>query len=138
MNYKNRIFRLIDANINRTKEGLRVCEDIMRLIKNDKKSTNKIRNMRHRVNAVLKKSGINYQKLILFRDSNGDIGKRLKSKGRSKKNVNDIFLANAQRTKESLRVLEELFFILNKKPASGFQNLRFKFYELEKECIKKI
>jgi len=138
MNYENRIFRVIDANINRAKEGLRVCEDIMRLIKDDKKSTNKIKNVRHRINAILKTSGVNYQKLILFRDSNGDIGKKLKNRIHSKKNVNDIFLANAQRTKESLRVLEELFFILNKKPASDFQKLRFKFYELEKECIKKI
>jgi len=137
MNYKNRIFRVIDANFNRAKEGLRVCEDIMRLIINDEKLTQGLKNYRHRVSAIIKNSGIDYQKLILFRDSEFDIGKRIRNIS-AKNNVADLFLANSQRTKESLRVLEELFSILNKKTAQRFQSLRFKFYELEKQCIKKI
>jgi len=131
------VFRLVDANLNRAKEGLRVCEDIMRLIVNDKNSTKRLKEIRHRINSILKTSGIDYQKLILCRDSRNDLGKKIKNISKRNK-IDDLFLANSQRTKESLRVLEELFSILNNKTAQQFQNLRFKFYELEKDCIKKI
>jgi len=38
-----KIERLIDANINRLKEGLRVVEDICRYIHNDRNITSKIK-----------------------------------------------------------------------------------------------
>jgi len=43
MDYKSKVFRIIDANINRAKEGARVCEDIMRLVIEDKNNTLKLK-----------------------------------------------------------------------------------------------
>lgn len=137
MNYKASFFRIIDANINRAKEGLRVCEDIMRLAINDKDKTIKLKKIRHAVSRILKESNIKEFEIIKYRNSLSDIGKNIKAK-LYKKDISDIFLANSQRVKEAIRVLEELFSIFDILSSRKFQNLRFKFYNVEKECIKKI
>ena len=41
------LFRIIDANYNRAKEGLRVCEDIARFILNDKALSAGFKRARH-------------------------------------------------------------------------------------------
>ncbi|MDD5005628.1 MAG: thiamine-phosphate pyrophosphorylase [Candidatus Omnitrophica bacterium] len=137
MNFEGKILRVIDANINRAKEGLRVCEDIMRLIVGDKDKTDKLKHIRHRISKIIKDSKIEIYEVVKYRDSQLDVGKETKIRS-SKKGFPDIFLANSQRVKEALRVLEELFCILDNKTAKRFQNLRFNFYNVEKECVKKI
>jgi thiamine-phosphate pyrophosphorylase len=39
--------RLLDANLNRLREGIRVVEDICRYIFNDKQTSQKLKNLRH-------------------------------------------------------------------------------------------
>jgi thiamine-phosphate pyrophosphorylase len=41
------LFRVIDANLNRLKEGIRVVEDIMRYRDNNKILSKKIKSLRH-------------------------------------------------------------------------------------------
>ncbi|MFC1709419.1 thiamine-phosphate pyrophosphorylase [Candidatus Omnitrophota bacterium] len=137
MNYKGSILRIIDANINRAKEGGRVCEDIMRLVLNDKNNTVKLKEIRHDVSKIAKGSRIKQFDIIGNRNSRLDVGKRTNLKN-CKKNVPDVFMANSQRIKESLRVLEELFCLFDDSASRKFQNLRFKFYNVEKDCFKKI
>ena len=137
MNYQSKILRIIDANINRSKEGLRVCEDIMRLIADEKISTLKLKKIRHQVSTIIKKSQLKEQEIIQNRNSKFDVGKKINIKN-SKKTIYNIFFANSQRVKEALRVLEEISEIFDKKTSNKFQNLRFKFYDTEKECFKKI
>jgi thiamine-phosphate pyrophosphorylase len=137
MNLRNKILRIVDANTNRAKEGLRVCEDIMRLIVDDKKETLALKKIRHDVSNILKNSKIKQSEIIKHRDSCSDIGKTITIKN-SKKAVLDIFMANAQRVKEAIRVMEEIFCILDKKTSDKLQNLRFKFYGTEKESINRL
>ncbi|MFC1645620.1 thiamine-phosphate pyrophosphorylase [Candidatus Omnitrophota bacterium] len=137
MNYKGRILRIIDANINRAKEGSRVCEDIVRLAINDKNSTLKYKKIRHEVSKIANSSKIRQYDIIQHRNSKRDVGKRTRI-ANSKKEIADIFVANSQRIKESLRVLEELFCIFDHAASKKFQNLRFRFYNVEKGCFKKI
>ncbi|MCX5667705.1 MAG: hypothetical protein NTY34_05295 [Candidatus Omnitrophica bacterium] len=47
----------------------------------------------------------------------------------------DIFSANIERTKESLRVLEEFFKLFDKGSSARFTKLRFKVYEIEKKAL---
>ena len=47
----------------------------------------------------------------------------------------DIFSANIQRAKESLRALEEFFKLIDKKDSAKFTGLRFKVYEIEKKAL---
>ncbi len=42
-----KLFRLVDANLNRLKEGIRVIEDINRYIYDDQNITSKLKSLRH-------------------------------------------------------------------------------------------
>ena len=76
--------------------------------------------------------------LLRERKSNADVG-RFNSSGELKRgNCKDIFWANMQRVKESLRVLEEFSKLVDIRAALGFKQLRYKVYEIEKESFKKI
>lgn len=127
----------MDANINRAKEGARVCEDIMRLLYADKVATERLRSVRHAITAIIKKSALQSLPFENYRNSTDDIGKDFSAKNK-KIQLNDVFRANAQRTKEALRVLEELFFLFDINAAKRLQKLRFQLYDIEKESLKKI
>ena len=127
----NNIFRIIDANLNRVKEGLRVCEEITRFILDDQKLTALFKDLRHKVDIVAKKV-YPVSKLISQRKSDSDVGKLNHCGELDRNNCKDIFFANIQRAKESLRVLEEFSKLVDAKGALGFKQLRYKVYEIEK------
>lgn len=127
--------RVIDANLNRLLEGLRVCEEIERFIVCDRGLTSSLKNLRHKVTAAAKgweKSPVN---LINSRDSRGDIGKPSIESELKRKSCRDIFYANIQRAKESVRVLEEFAKLDNPDTALNFKDLRYKLYQIEKEAF---
>lgn len=134
---KNNISRIIDANLNRAKEGLRVCEEITRFILDHHKFTARLKQARHNLDRLGRK--IFPPALLLGqRRAQEDVG-RLNYRGELKRNnCRDIFWANMQRVKESLRVLEEFSKLVDLRAALGFKQLRYKVYEIEKESFKKI
>lgn len=136
---RKEILRLIDANLNRSREGLRVCEDIARFVLNSRQLTAELKSTRHAITGILKQVKGGAKVLSEARDSYGDIGKRsgLGSEF-DRRSCADIFSANLERTKESLRVLEEFFKLLDAKAARKFQSLRFKVYGIEKKAFRKI
>ncbi len=134
---KKEILRLIDANLNRAREGLRVCEDILRFIYNNKLLTLKFKDSRHRLNKIAKSMPVGFKKIIAQRNTLQDIGKHTSIPELKRCNVEDIFYANIQRTKESTRVLEEFSKLLkNRKLPLALKKLRFSIYELEKKARK--
>lgn len=134
---RNVIYRILDANINRLKEGLRVIEEITRFILEDKSSTSALKQLRHKVDDLSKGLPANVQ-LIQQRDITKDIGRNLHICEFKRKDVSDIFFANIQRAKESLRVLEEFAKLKDKNTAIGFKKIRHRVYELEKKIAGKI
>ena len=129
------IYRIIDANLNRAREGLRVVEEVARFIWEDEKLSKELKNLRHRLTKI---SQENFdQKLLLqCRDSQGDLGaKGMGLHEGKRKNIKAIVQANLRRTEEALRVLEEFGKIIKKGSAEQFKNLRFKLYTLEKEIL---
>ena len=129
--------RIIDANLNRVKEGLRVCEEITRFILDNRKFTAKLKEIRHKIDSLGSKI-YPPAKLIGQRRAQADVG-RMNCRGETKRgNCQDIFWANIQRVKESLRVLEEFSKLVDVRVALGFKQLRYKVYEIEKESFKKI
>ncbi len=134
---KNNISRIIDANLNRVKEGLRVCEEITRFILDNHKLTSQFKEARHQINRLGSRIYPS-SKLLSQRQVRADVG-RLNSRGELKRlNCKDVFWANIQRAKEALRVLEEFSKLKNTKIALSFKQLRYKVYEIEKESFKKI
>lgn len=131
------IARVIDANLNRAKEGLRVCEEVTRFILDNHKFTSQLKEIRHKIDRLGKKI-YSPAKLIIQRSAQTDVG-RFNSCGETKRgNCKDIFRANLQRVKESLRVLEEFSKLVDLRSALSFKQLRYKVYEIEKESFKNI
>jgi len=134
---KNNIYRIIDANLNRVKEGLRVCEEVTRFILDEYRLTARFKQIRHKIDSLSSKV-YSPAKLLSQRKAQADVG-RFNSHGELKRdNCKDIFWANLQRTKESLRVLEEFSKLVDNAVALGFKQLRYKIYEIENEAFKKI
>lgn len=132
------INRIIDANINRAKEGLRVCEEITRFILSNRKLTTEFKTTRHQINSIVSELPIKKTEILEARNSLEDIGEDIYINELKRKNVYDVFFANMQRIKESVRVLEEFSKLLDKNSALKFKSVRYAVYEIEKEAVKKI
>ena len=114
---------------------MRVCEEITRFILNNAGLTYDFKKIRHKLDAAIK--GLP-DKLTLIdkRDSLKDIGKDICVNELNRCDYRDIFLANIQRAKESMRVLEEFSKLIDKKAALNFKKLRYSLYETEKTAVK--
>ncbi|MFT5170126.1 MAG: thiamine-phosphate pyrophosphorylase [Candidatus Omnitrophota bacterium] len=132
---QNKILRVIDANFNRTKEGLRVCEDICRFMMNDATATRRFKDIRHGVTEAI--GSLKLKQLIEARSIERDVGRDTTDSELSRGQVKDILYANMQRVKESMRVLEEFMKIKNPKIAVNIKQLRYKVYALEQRIITK-
>lgn len=135
---RNEILRIIDANFNRSREGLRVCEEITRFVMNDKKLTAEIKKLRHAVSASLKNFPCSLFELTAARDIRADVGKDPSNLEKDRKNTAGIFLANIERTKESLRALEETSKLMDLSTSDQIKKIRFHTYAVEKKVLKKL
>lgn len=131
------LVRLLDANFNRSREGLRVCEDICRFVAEDKQLTSELKSIRHGITRALKSmEGVPF---LESRDVLNDGGKGFSKLERKRSGWKDLYFANLERSKESLRVLEEGVKLLEKPDqARVFKKLRFKLYALEKKSLGKL
>ncbi len=136
---KEEIYRIFDANINRAREGLRVCEEVARFILCDEKLTKKLKGVRHQVTKIIQSLKIDTKKLFAIRDVRKDVGARTypRSEGR-RKSYQDIVTSNMKRVEESLRVLEEFTKKINPSTGAKFKRLRFQTYDLERELLEKL
>ena len=129
--------RIIDANINRIGEGLRVLEEIARLLLDDAALSQQLKDLRHE---MVKVDLSLEQHLLQARDSAGDVGINLEASGEGKyKDIPATVVANARRVQEAMRVIEEL----SKNPglsleSDKFKQARFKLYTIEKELFAKV
>lgn len=132
------IYRIIDANANRLKEALRVCEDITRFILSDRGATQKFKSLRHRVYIAIKKFDNSEKNLAGYRDPEKDIGKRTIKSETKRSGVKDIFKANIKRAEESVRVLEEFSKLIKPRLSNRFKAMRFELYSLEKSIVERL
>lgn len=130
------IYRIIDANINRAKEGLRVCEEITRFALNNRNLTQNLKKIRHELDSIVKIFAS--FDLLKVRSSLKDVGRTIHAGELKRKNLQDIFFANMQRAKESIRVLEEFSKLENSSLALKFKRIRYGIYDLEKKVVEKI
>lgn len=117
--------RLIDANLNRLREGIRVVEDIFRYVYNDKQMALKLKELRHLSRLE------NYIELLETRDVKNDV---LRSSIKSEQNRTDLYsilIANFKRAQESSRVLEEFSKLISIKDSENFKYIRYELYNLE-------
>lgn len=135
---KNKMYRIIDANLNRSREGLRVCEEVVRFGLEDDRLNEKFRKLRHTITETAKSLPITTEELLASRDSESDVGNRPFPTHLEKVNYRDIFISNMQRTQEALRVLEEFSSIILREVAENFRSIRFHTYTLEKDIVERL
>lgn len=123
------LFRVIDANLNRLKEGIRVIEDIARYLQNDKSLSTKLKTLRHqsRIDDI--------RPLLESRDSENDVLRPTIKSEMKRESLEDILIANYKRAQESSRVLEEMYKIIQPELSETFKTIRYSLYTLEKENI---
>ena len=136
-------YRIIDAEINRISEGIRVIEDIARFSLENINLSSRLRNLRHKARKEISlhstsstSSSVSTEKLLQSRNSTDDIGLPISKKNTldNKHNIRDIVSANFKRVQEGLRSIEENIKILNQyKLSKVYEQLRFDIYTLEKD-----
>jgi len=129
-NLSPKIERLIDANLNRLKEGLRVIEDICRYIHNDKILTPQIKKLRHQLQTAYSKDRLQYRDIL------GDVQKTSTHSELQRNTLDDLSIANFSRAQESARVLEEVFKLQNIEHSELFKELRYHIYDIERQYFK--
>ena len=135
----DKAIRILDVNVNRGREGLRVVEDLVRFVLDDADIAARIKNMRHEVTSLIRQLPLNELEILSARDSEGDVGMNLNCASEDVRvNLAQIATANIRRSQEAMRVLEELSKLYDASVALRFKKLRFQFYGLEKVILPKL
>lgn len=127
--------RVIDANLNRLGEGLRLLEDVARFQMGDEPSYRKLRQLRLE---LLEMPAPYRLKLLFARDASGDVGADLDGTGdRMRSDIAGLISANARRVEQALRVLEEAAKLPEYRflEHTRFKKARFSVYSLEKKLL---
>ena len=132
------ILRILDANFNRSREGLRVCEEIARFVLQDKILTKDLKKARHAVSACIMKLPVSASKLLSARNVKADVGRGPSRLEKPRHDAADLFAANSQRLKESLRVLEEISKLIDPMVSERLKKERFHVYSIEKRALPKL
>jgi thiamine-phosphate pyrophosphorylase len=135
----DRIWRVVDANLNRAREGLRVLEDLARFVYDDDVTSLALKTLRHELVAAERCLTQESQSVpaqrdsLVHRNTTGDVGTSLStSSERTRASLTDVVTANCRRVQESLRSLEEFGKLLSPHFASTIKQLRYRTYTIEK------
>ena len=135
----SRVYRIIDASMNRVGEGLRLLEDVARLLLGEAGITEQLKVMRHELVRV---DNSLQQKLLESRYSAGDVGVDVEVAGEEKqRDLPTIVVANARRVQEALRTLEELAKLSEMASyidSEKFKHARFQLYTIEQDLFGRL
>ena len=123
------LHRVIDANLNRLKEGIRVIEDMARYANNNKSLSSRLKNLRH----LAKIEDI--QPLLKSRDAQNDVLRPTIESEMERSSIESIIIANYKRAQESSRVLEELYKVVDPSLSEKFKTILYELYTLEKDNL---
>ncbi|MCA9009525.1 MAG: thiamine phosphate synthase [Planctomycetaceae bacterium] len=143
------VWRIIDANLNRCREGMRVLEDFARFIGNDAELSERWKTLRH--DLVAAESYLPHMtsdggtssgptaggpSFLSNRDTAHDVGTHISTTGEMSRNsISDVVTANCRRTQEALRSLEEFGKLLAPEFAAHVKQIRYRSYELEQQLV---
>lgn len=138
-------WRIIDANLNRSREGFRVLEDYARFVRNDGNLSAQLKNLRHELVAAEKflpkplpeklgTDGLGTNSLLMSRDTTHDVGTQLSTAAENvRSDMSDVVIANSRRVQESLRSLEEFGKLVSPQFAATVKQIRYRSYTLQQQ-----
>lgn len=135
--------RVLDANANRAREGIRTAEDYFRFVLEDEVRFKALRKLRHAVTAAVEEF-FDETALPAARNVAGDSGaprtrETEKTGGaEAEETPRETALRGLKRAQEALRVLEEYGRAVSAKAATAFAQKRFNLYEAEQGLARGI
>jgi len=125
------VLRILDASSNRAQEGIRVVEDYVRFVLDDRHLTELCKNLRHDLAAVL--GHIPTEHRLAARETQADVGTGVTtSSEQSRGDLGDVLTANLVRLQQSLRSLEECGKLIDPDMAARLEQLRYRSYTLQR------
>ena len=126
--------RILDANLNRAREALRVLEEHSRMVLNDARLTTRIKDLRHGLASVAQAMGP--LPMLAARDTPGDVGTAISHCDEQRRDgASNVAAAAAKRAAEALRCIEEYAKISHPTAASRVERLRYELYTIEQELL---
>lgn len=123
-----RIWRVLDANANRAAEGLRVLDEVARLVREDQPNAAVLKELRHELAAAI--SQLDRGLRLAARSTADDVGTLLTVSQESNRNdIESIISAETSRVGESLRALEEFSKLIDPASSGRFKRLRYRAYD---------
>jgi thiamine-phosphate pyrophosphorylase len=114
---------VVDANVNRVSEGLRVVEEYVRFVRSNVGLTQRLSVLRKRLNGLFSQT----VECLRARSTEKDV--RSKEVPLQRQSIEDVLVANFKRVEEGLRVLEEYT------GSVECNAMRYDVYDLESEII---
>lgn len=129
------VARIVDANFNRAREGLRVMEDHARFVLGHQELAHRLKQMRHRLADALNSLGS--LDLLSARDTPNDVGTGNTTDNEYERiDADSVALAAGKRLGEALRVIEEYTKTIDASVSRSVEALRYAGYDVEKElCL---
>ncbi|MBN1491077.1 MAG: thiamine phosphate synthase, partial [Phycisphaerae bacterium] len=128
------VARIIDANLNRAREALRVLEDYARFGLDDAAASKTLKRLRHALSAA--EACWPIAERVAARDTPRDVGTRIRTRREATRgSVADIVTAAAKRLTEALRVIEEYAKLHDARTAATVEQIRYAAYEVEKRLV---
>lgn len=125
--------RILDANLNRAREGLRVVEEYTRFVLDSRSLTERLKSFRHRLQkAEAALRSVAGSILENHRDTPGDTGTTVATgTEQTRSDTAQVARASLKRLEESLRVLEEYGKVQSAEAGALFEGLRYELYGIE-------
>jgi thiamine-phosphate pyrophosphorylase len=124
------IHRILDANLDRAREGLRIVEEWCRFGLNDHSLAEECKQLRQEL------ASWHTLQLRQARDTPGDIGTELSHPQEEKRSdIQHLLQANLCRVQEAMRVLEEYSKLDNTEMALSCKQMRYRVYSLESKLL---
>ncbi|MGL5034962.1 MAG: thiamine phosphate synthase [Microcystaceae cyanobacterium] len=124
------IARILDANLDRSREGLRIIEEWCRFAQEEAVLADRCKQMRQELARWHDPS------FRLARDTVGDVGTALSHpQEETRQNIQQLLLANFGRVQEALRVLEEYGKLINPEMGIAVKQMRYQVYSLESDLL---
>ena len=133
----SKILRIIDANLNRLREALRVIDEYFRFMSLDEPLARTLKLLRHSLEQI--EADFGAARLVASRDIETDpFASVNKPEETGRSTPRQLLLANFKRSQEASRVIEEYAKLGRKVAASGTAKaLRFSLYNLEKDIMER-
>ncbi len=124
-------YRILDANLNRGLEGLRVVEEYLRFALDDRHLAAQCKQLRH--DLVESVGQLPISRLHASRDVTGDVGTTIGTRSEYRRvDLAAVVAANGKRVQQALRGIEEYAKVVAPQLAPEMESLRYRAYTLER------